>query len=195
MDATDTVLEVVAETRARSFQRWFGALLGELLRGRRQNVRGSARERHRAREPRGIRAAVEVVAGVERPQLDPVVAPRDELAFEARARELLVDQRSPCGVRGRGEIIAERELRCCHDVSFVARWGYFRTRRERLRYERTARILYHPHFMARDDQTAHPLLRLLAYAKGHRGGLVLATIYSVLNKLLDLAPPALIGAA
>src|SRR5690606_15767440 len=68
-------------------------------------------------------------------------------------------------------------------------------RRERLRYERTARILYHPHFMARDDQTAHPLLRLLAYAKGHRGGLVLATIYSVLNKLLDLAPPALIGAA
>jgi len=49
--------------------------------------------------------------------------------------------------------------------------------------------------MARDDQTAHPLLRLLAYAKGHRGGLVLATIYSVLNKLLDLAPPALIGAA
>lgn len=41
----------------------------------------------------------------------------------------------------------------------------------------------------------HPLRRLLAYARGYRRRLALATFYSVLNKVFDLAPPALIGAA
>lgn len=41
----------------------------------------------------------------------------------------------------------------------------------------------------------HPLTRLLRYARGHRAQLIVATVYSVLNKLFDLAPPVLIGAA
>jgi ATP-binding cassette, subfamily B, bacterial len=40
-----------------------------------------------------------------------------------------------------------------------------------------------------------PLRRLLRYAKPHRRVLIAATSFSVLNKLFDLAPPALIGAA
>ena len=41
----------------------------------------------------------------------------------------------------------------------------------------------------------HPLLRLSRYAKKYRTLIWQATICSVLNKLFDLAPPALIGAA
>lgn len=41
----------------------------------------------------------------------------------------------------------------------------------------------------------HPLTRLLRFAKPHRRALGLAASHSVLNKLFDLAPPALIGAA
>jgi len=41
----------------------------------------------------------------------------------------------------------------------------------------------------------HPLRRLLVYCRGHRAALSLATVYSILNKLFDLAPPVLIGAA
>ena len=41
----------------------------------------------------------------------------------------------------------------------------------------------------------HPLLRLSRYGKKYRGLIWQATICSVLNKLFDLAPPALIGAA
>ena len=41
----------------------------------------------------------------------------------------------------------------------------------------------------------HPLRRLLVYCRGHRAALSLATVYSILNKLFDLAPPLLIGAA
>jgi ATP-binding cassette subfamily B protein len=40
-----------------------------------------------------------------------------------------------------------------------------------------------------------PLRRLLRYADVHRGPIALATAYSVLNKLFDLAPPVLIGLA
>lgn len=40
-----------------------------------------------------------------------------------------------------------------------------------------------------------PLGRLLAYARPHRGQVILASTYSVLNKAFDLAPPLLIGAA
>ncbi len=41
----------------------------------------------------------------------------------------------------------------------------------------------------------HPLRRLLNYARPHRRLISLATLFSVLNKVFDLAPPALIGAA
>lgn len=40
-----------------------------------------------------------------------------------------------------------------------------------------------------------PLARLFSYARPHRRRIVLAASWSVLNKLLDLAPPLLIGAA
>lgn len=41
----------------------------------------------------------------------------------------------------------------------------------------------------------HPMVRLLRYAQNHRRQLVLGTLYSVLNKVFDLAPPTLIGTA
>ena len=40
-----------------------------------------------------------------------------------------------------------------------------------------------------------PLRRLFAYAAPHRGRMVLASVCSVLNKVFDLGPPVLIGAA
>lgn len=46
-----------------------------------------------------------------------------------------------------------------------------------------------------DNKSSHPLLRLWRYASGHRRHIVLATLFSILNKIFDLAPPALIGAA
>ncbi|MEX1281324.1 MAG: ABC transporter ATP-binding protein [Acidimicrobiia bacterium] len=45
------------------------------------------------------------------------------------------------------------------------------------------------------DPRPHPLRRLVDYASPHRGRMRTATIWSVLNKLFDLAPPFLIGAA
>lgn len=44
-------------------------------------------------------------------------------------------------------------------------------------------------------ETEHPLRRLWTQAREHRPKIVAASIFSVLNKLFDLAPPALIGAA
>lgn len=41
----------------------------------------------------------------------------------------------------------------------------------------------------------HPLTRLWLYARAHHRTIILATLCSILNKLFDLAPPALIGAA
>jgi len=41
----------------------------------------------------------------------------------------------------------------------------------------------------------HPLRRLLHYARPYRTKIGLATLFSILNKLFDLAPPVLIGAA
>ncbi len=41
----------------------------------------------------------------------------------------------------------------------------------------------------------HPLVRLWRYARPFRRRFVLASVYSILNKTFDLAPPALIGAA
>lgn len=41
----------------------------------------------------------------------------------------------------------------------------------------------------------HPLIRLMAHTRHHRGKVRLATFFSILNKIVDLAPPMLIGAA
>lgn len=41
----------------------------------------------------------------------------------------------------------------------------------------------------------HPLIRLLQYAGQYRRSIWIASLYSILNKVFDLAPPALIGAA
>jgi len=46
-----------------------------------------------------------------------------------------------------------------------------------------------------DTQKSHPLIRLWGYARTHHRDMVLATLYSILNKIFDLAPPLLIGAA
>ncbi|UCG01904.1 MAG: ABC transporter ATP-binding protein [Candidatus Heimdallarchaeota archaeon] len=40
-----------------------------------------------------------------------------------------------------------------------------------------------------------PLLQLIHYSRSHRGTLLLATLFSILNKWFDLAPPFLIAAA
>ncbi len=45
------------------------------------------------------------------------------------------------------------------------------------------------------ERPERPLTRLLRYARGHRRTLRAASACSILNKLLDLAPPLLIGAA
>lgn len=49
--------------------------------------------------------------------------------------------------------------------------------------------------MSEPSTSAHPLKRLLHYARPHRRRVWTATTYSILNKVFDLAPPALIGAA
>lgn len=40
---------------------------------------------------------------------------------------------------------------------------------------------------------SNPLIRLLKYARNYRSDISLATLYSIVNKLFDLAPPILIG--
>ena len=46
-----------------------------------------------------------------------------------------------------------------------------------------------------NTKKSHPLKRLWGYARAHRRAMVLASLYSILNKIFDLAPPLLIGAA
>ena len=46
-----------------------------------------------------------------------------------------------------------------------------------------------------DSKPASPLLRLLRHARAHRKHTRIAAVCSVLNKIFDLAPPVLIGAA
>ena len=41
----------------------------------------------------------------------------------------------------------------------------------------------------------HPLFRLISYSRRHRRRVIVASLFSVLNKIFDIAPPALIGAA
>lgn len=48
---------------------------------------------------------------------------------------------------------------------------------------------------ARSQPTPYPLKRLLHYARPHRRQIWLASLYSVLNQIFDLAPPYLIGIA
>ncbi|MFM6196531.1 MAG: ABC transporter ATP-binding protein [Planktothrix sp.] len=43
------------------------------------------------------------------------------------------------------------------------------------------------------SKTTHPLQRLLRYARPYQKTIGLATLYSILNKVFDLAPPVLIG--
>ena len=50
-------------------------------------------------------------------------------------------------------------------------------------------------YKAKHDTDAHPLMRLLRYMKPHRGRVNVAVIFSILNKIFDLAPPLLIGVA
>ena len=45
------------------------------------------------------------------------------------------------------------------------------------------------------NKNKHPLARLWGYAQRHRRAMVSASLYSILNKIFDLAPPILIGAA
>ena len=45
------------------------------------------------------------------------------------------------------------------------------------------------------QSSQHPLKRLLSYARDYRRTVTLATLFSILNKVFDLAPPMLIGAA
>ena len=57
------------------------------------------------------------------------------------------------------------------------------------------RSLQASNYQPMTEQKKHPLLRLSRYGKKYRGLIWQATICSILNKLFDLAPPALIGAA
>ncbi len=49
--------------------------------------------------------------------------------------------------------------------------------------------------MAPHQPNRHPLIRLFSYATQYRRRVIFASLFSVLNKTVDLAPPALIGAA
>ena len=44
-----------------------------------------------------------------------------------------------------------------------------------------------------DIQKAHLLRRLYSYARNYRAEVILATLYSVLNKFFDVLPEVLIG--
>jgi len=46
-----------------------------------------------------------------------------------------------------------------------------------------------------NTQKSHPLIRLWGYARGHHREMIVASVYSILNKIFDLAPPLLIGTA
>ena len=45
------------------------------------------------------------------------------------------------------------------------------------------------------ESKKYPIVRLLQYARQFRRSIVIASVYSILNKVFDLMPPALIGAA
>ena len=45
------------------------------------------------------------------------------------------------------------------------------------------------------DKKPPALMRLASYTRKYRGRVILATTFSILNKLFDIMPPLLIGAA
>lgn len=45
------------------------------------------------------------------------------------------------------------------------------------------------------EAKSHPLSRLISYMRPYRGRTIMATLFSILNRIFDLMPPALIGAA
>jgi ATP-binding cassette subfamily B protein len=47
----------------------------------------------------------------------------------------------------------------------------------------------------KNHQKQYPFFRLWGYARAHHREMILASLYSILNKIFDLAPPLLIGAA
>lgn len=75
----------------------------------------------------------------------------------------------------------------------MGRRGYRGSRPER--GCRTARRGYAAAVHDSSTTTAPPLLRLLRHARPFRGRILWATFCSIANKLLDLAPPFIIGAA
>ncbi len=52
-----------------------------------------------------------------------------------------------------------------------------------------------PESPADEEQRDHPLSRLLEYARSYRSWMVWSSLFSILNKVFDLAPPVLIGVA
>ena len=49
--------------------------------------------------------------------------------------------------------------------------------------------------IVKPGSVGHPMLRLLRYGRRHTGKIISASLCSITNKVFDLAPPALIGAA
>src|SRR5690606_22998124 len=49
--------------------------------------------------------------------------------------------------------------------------------------------------MTQSKPDKHPLPRLLNYMQPHRMRVIWAVVFSIMNKVVDLAPPALIGVA
>ena len=49
------------------------------------------------------------------------------------------------------------------------------------------------HALIRIVKRMHPLRRLFEYARQYRAQVVIASVYSVLNKLFDVLPEVLIG--
>ena len=49
--------------------------------------------------------------------------------------------------------------------------------------------------MNESSAPGHPLRRLSRYARAYRGRIARTTLFSILNKIFDLAPPVLIGMA
>src|SRR5688572_10574334 len=109
-----------------------------------------------------------------------IAAPRTAAVIATERRER---QRMPCPR-------AISSPTCCE-----ANWGPCggadpisgrRATHGRLQSSRRDRLEYRQ--MEGTPRQAQPLVRLLRYARDRRRGLALATLYSVLNKLFDLAP-------
>ena len=56
-------------------------------------------------------------------------------------------------------------------------------------------IIHYNRRMNNTTQSQHPLVRLISYARPHRRRVFIASAFSILNKIFDIAPPILIGVA